>query len=154
MDPEGRSWVMDIRLAYIFLLERPWIHPTRVVSSSLHQKLKYVMNNKLSLKVITMACAESLFENPNPSKATIMATKVMSKRGYQPREGLQKKNRYELGYESIKDDKRKAVKGKIDKGWARPRSQKIRIRDLYESFQSRGLTFANQIAMAKEDQYA
>ncbi|RDX78027.1 hypothetical protein CR513_41756, partial [Mucuna pruriens] len=36
-----------LRSTYNFLLRRPWIHPARVVSSSLHQKLKYAMNDKL-----------------------------------------------------------------------------------------------------------
>ncbi|XP_022632809.1 uncharacterized protein LOC106780655 [Vigna radiata var. radiata] len=39
--------VMDILPAYSCLLGRPWIHSTGVVPSTLHQKLKYVMGNKL-----------------------------------------------------------------------------------------------------------
>ncbi|XP_017406150.1 uncharacterized protein LOC108319500 [Vigna angularis] len=39
--------VMDIHPAYSFLLGRPWIHSAEVVPSTLHQKLKYVMDNQL-----------------------------------------------------------------------------------------------------------
>jgi len=39
--------VMDILPAYSCLLGRPWIHSTRVVPSTLHQKLKYVMGDKM-----------------------------------------------------------------------------------------------------------
>ncbi|XP_052880465.1 uncharacterized protein LOC128286791 [Gossypium arboreum] len=39
--------VMDIKPSYNFLLGRPWIHLARVVSSSLHQKLKLVTDGRL-----------------------------------------------------------------------------------------------------------
>ncbi|XP_014519727.1 uncharacterized protein LOC106776771 [Vigna radiata var. radiata] len=39
--------VMDILPAYSCLLGRPWIHSAGVVPSTLHQKLKYVMGDKL-----------------------------------------------------------------------------------------------------------
>ncbi|XP_027368366.1 uncharacterized protein LOC113874337 [Abrus precatorius] len=39
--------VMDITPAYSCLLGRPWIHSTRVVPSTLHQKLKFIIDNKL-----------------------------------------------------------------------------------------------------------
>ncbi|KAI5416876.1 hypothetical protein KIW84_041758 [Lathyrus oleraceus] len=41
--------VMDIHPAYSFLLGRPWIHEARAVTSTLHQKLKFVKNDKLVL---------------------------------------------------------------------------------------------------------
>ena len=34
--------VMDIRAAYSFLLGRPWIHDAGAVTSTLHQRLKFV----------------------------------------------------------------------------------------------------------------
>ncbi|KAA3469375.1 RNA-directed DNA polymerase (Reverse transcriptase), Ribonuclease H-like protein [Gossypium australe] len=40
-------FVMDIKPTYNFLLDRPWIHSAGVVSSSLHQKLKLVMEGRL-----------------------------------------------------------------------------------------------------------
>jgi hypothetical protein len=39
--------VMDIHSAYSCLLGRPWIHEVGVVTSTLHQKLKFVKNGKL-----------------------------------------------------------------------------------------------------------
>lgn len=38
---------MDILPAYNFLLGRPWIHSVGVVTSTLHQRLEFVVNNKL-----------------------------------------------------------------------------------------------------------
>ncbi|CAL1400878.1 unnamed protein product [Linum trigynum] len=39
--------VMDITPTYNLLLGRPWIHSTRAVPSSLHQKVKFIIGNKL-----------------------------------------------------------------------------------------------------------
>lgn len=39
--------VMEIHLAYNCLLGRPWIYEVGAVTSTLHQKLKFVKNNKL-----------------------------------------------------------------------------------------------------------
>ncbi|KAI5384102.1 hypothetical protein KIW84_071207 [Lathyrus oleraceus] len=39
--------VMDIHLSYSCLLGRPWIHEVGAVTSTLHQKLKFVKNKKL-----------------------------------------------------------------------------------------------------------
>ena len=39
--------VMDIHPTYSCLLERPWIHEAGTVTSTLHQKLKFVKNDKL-----------------------------------------------------------------------------------------------------------
>ncbi|GAU52030.1 hypothetical protein TSUD_418580, partial [Trifolium subterraneum] len=39
--------VMDIQAAYSCLLGRPWIHDAGAVTSTLHQKLKFVKNEKL-----------------------------------------------------------------------------------------------------------
>ncbi|KAK8559400.1 hypothetical protein V6N13_026823 [Hibiscus sabdariffa] len=39
--------VMDIKPAYSCLLGRPWIHAARAVPSTLHQKLKFVIDGKL-----------------------------------------------------------------------------------------------------------
>lgn len=39
--------VMDINPAYSCLLRRPWIHATGTVTSSLHQKLKFLVEDKL-----------------------------------------------------------------------------------------------------------
>jgi hypothetical protein len=39
--------IMDIQAAYSCLLGRPWIHEAGAVTSTLHQKLKFVKNGKL-----------------------------------------------------------------------------------------------------------
>ena len=39
--------VMDIHPSYSCLLGRPWIHEADTVTSTLHQKLKFVKNKKL-----------------------------------------------------------------------------------------------------------
>jgi hypothetical protein len=39
--------VMDIHLSYSCLLGRPWIHEAGAVTSTLHQKLKFVKNKRL-----------------------------------------------------------------------------------------------------------
>ncbi|XP_050878529.1 uncharacterized protein LOC127082337 [Lathyrus oleraceus] len=39
--------VMDIQVVYSYLLGRPWIHEIGAVTSTLHQKLKFVKNGKL-----------------------------------------------------------------------------------------------------------
>jgi len=39
--------VMDIQASYSCLLDRPWIHEAGAVTSTLHQKLKFVENGKL-----------------------------------------------------------------------------------------------------------
>lgn len=38
---------MDINLTYRYLLGRPWIHVACAVTSTLHQKLKFLVENKL-----------------------------------------------------------------------------------------------------------
>lgn len=39
--------VMNINPAYSFLLGRPWIHDVEEVTSTLHQKLKFMFEDKL-----------------------------------------------------------------------------------------------------------
>ena len=41
---ESTFYMMDIRLSYSCLLGRPWIHEAGVVTSTLHQMLKYSEN--------------------------------------------------------------------------------------------------------------
>ena len=39
--------VLDIPSAFNFLLERPWIHTAGAIPSSLHQKVKFIVDRKL-----------------------------------------------------------------------------------------------------------
>uniref|UniRef100_A0A151UEK7 Uncharacterized protein n=1 Tax=Cajanus cajan TaxID=3821 RepID=A0A151UEK7_CAJCA len=38
---------MDIASTYIFLLGRPWIHQAKVVPSILHQKVMFMVDDKM-----------------------------------------------------------------------------------------------------------
>ncbi|XP_052728448.1 uncharacterized protein LOC108318774 [Vigna angularis] len=57
--------VMDILPAYSCLLGRPWIHSAGVVPSTLHQKLKYVMGDKL---VIVSGEEDLLVSGPSSAR--------------------------------------------------------------------------------------
>ncbi|XP_017420393.2 uncharacterized protein LOC108330418 [Vigna angularis] len=57
--------VMDILPAYSCLLGRPWIHSAGVVPSTLHQKLKYVMEDKL---VIILGEEDLLVTGPSSTR--------------------------------------------------------------------------------------
>lgn len=55
--------VMDINPAYICLLGRPWIHSVGVVPSTLHKKLKFMVEGQLvivsSEEDILVSCSSS-----------------------------------------------------------------------------------------------
>lgn len=40
-------YIMDIYQAYNYLLGRPWIHSVGEITSTLHQKLKFIVNSKM-----------------------------------------------------------------------------------------------------------
>ena len=61
--------VMDILSAHSCLLGRPWIHSVGVVPSTLHQKLKYVMGDKL----VTVSGEENFLVS-GPSSARYIET--------------------------------------------------------------------------------
>ena len=56
--------VMDILPAYSCLLGRPWIHSAGVVPSTLHQKLKFIVNDKL---IIVSGEEDLLVSGPLPT---------------------------------------------------------------------------------------
>ncbi|XP_058008208.1 uncharacterized protein LOC131182875 [Hevea brasiliensis] len=104
--------VMDIEPTYTMLLGRPWIHSANAVAYSLHQKIKYVANEKLvtvkgeeamlvtkpqSIPYIetTEQALESSFQALESAgiprhtlEASNMEAKVMLKSGYQKEKGL------------------------------------------------------------------
>ncbi|XP_052736677.1 uncharacterized protein LOC128197875 [Vigna angularis] len=194
--------VMDILPAYSYLLGRPWIHYAGVVPSTLHQKLKYVMGDKLvivsgeedllvsgpsstryievaeealetafqSLEIVGNAYVEPFPVNSHLSRASIMMAKVLLKEGYMPGRGLGKhgqgrtfplkvvenRNRYGLGYKPTKEDKRRLMEERRERGLARverrePRLERIRIRDIKESFRSAGWINAGHIAAVEDE---
>lgn len=61
--------IMDIRPAYSMLLGRPWIHSAGAIPSSLHQKVKFVIDGKL----VTIHAEEALLVTKNPSVPYIEA---------------------------------------------------------------------------------
>ena len=56
--------VMDINPAYSFLLGQPWIHSVGVVPSTLHQKLKFMVEGQLIIvsreEDILVSCLSSM----------------------------------------------------------------------------------------------
>ncbi|XP_058009439.1 uncharacterized protein LOC131183195 [Hevea brasiliensis] len=104
--------VMDIEPTYTMLLERPWIHSANAVPSTLHQRIKYVMNGK----IITVRGEEAMLVAKPQSvpyvetserslessfqalelqgtvlgdeRAATMVAKVMLKNGYEKGKGL------------------------------------------------------------------
>nr|KYP34949.1 hypothetical protein KK1_044041 [Cajanus cajan] len=57
--------VMDIKPTYSCLLGRPWIHSARVVPSYLHQKLKFIVEDKL---VIVLGEEDMLVNYHTPTR--------------------------------------------------------------------------------------
>ncbi|KAJ9168964.1 hypothetical protein P3X46_020437 [Hevea brasiliensis] len=102
--------VMNIEPAYTMLLGRPWIHSANAVPSTLHQKIKYIMDGKIitvrgeeailvtkpqSLPYVEAAeeSLESSFQalelqDTGNEGAMAMVAKVMSRNGYQEGKGL------------------------------------------------------------------
>ncbi|GKV44628.1 hypothetical protein SLEP1_g51790 [Rubroshorea leprosula] len=82
-------FVMDISPIFNMLLGRPWIHVARVVPSTLHQKVKYIVNGVL------VKCAATSYIHPKlrgkqvkMAKPARVAAKIMLSCHYQLGEGL------------------------------------------------------------------
>jgi len=71
--------VMDIIPAYSCLLGRPWIHSAGVVPSTLHQKLKYIIGDKL----VIVSGEEDLFVSGPSSSRYIEAAKEAFETAFQ-----------------------------------------------------------------------
>ncbi|KAJ9147619.1 hypothetical protein P3X46_029756 [Hevea brasiliensis] len=102
--------VMNIEPAYTMLLGRPWIHSANAVPSTLHQKIKYIMDGKIitvrgeeAILVIkpqslpyVEAAEESLessfqaleLQETRNEAAMAMVAKIMSRSGYKEGKGL------------------------------------------------------------------
>ncbi len=63
--------VMDIEPAYTMLLGRPWIHSANAVPSTLHQRIKDVMNGK----IITVRGEEAMLVTKPQSVPYVETTK-------------------------------------------------------------------------------
>jgi len=138
--------VLEIPSVFSLLLGRPWLHAAGAVPSSLHQKLKFIVDDKLitidgepdysiikETSVPFISAEEEplpyhAFEmvsvirdwgEPRPSRAEIMAGKVMLRNQYIPGQGLGARNqgisssidiegntrRYGLGYQPGQEDR-------------------------------------------------
>ncbi|RDX91461.1 hypothetical protein CR513_26557, partial [Mucuna pruriens] len=56
---------MDIRPTYSCLLGRPWIHAARAIPSSLHQKVKFIVDEQL---ISVMGEKEMMVSTPFPTE--------------------------------------------------------------------------------------
>ncbi|RDX82983.1 hypothetical protein CR513_36175, partial [Mucuna pruriens] len=105
---------MDIWPAYSCLLGRPWIHAVEAVPSSLHQNIKFIANQQLisvmgekelmyverneealetsfqALEIVGTTSAKTEGGDPRPSRATVMAAKVLISNSFQLNKGLGK----------------------------------------------------------------
>ncbi|KAK8534634.1 hypothetical protein V6N12_057278 [Hibiscus sabdariffa] len=59
--------VMDIKPTYSCLLGRPWIHAAGAVPSTLHQKLKFLIDGKL----VTIQAEEDIMPQSVPTPRTL-----------------------------------------------------------------------------------
>ncbi|KAL2319507.1 hypothetical protein Fmac_028476 [Flemingia macrophylla] len=121
---------MDIILAYSCLLGRPWIHNAKAVPSTLHQKVKFVVGDKLviiqakddmiinkPLVVPYVDTAEEALETAFQALEITNLEKVprelrtvaqmMIKNGYQPGQGLSKDSQGVIEQLIVKDNPEK-----------------------------------------------
>ena len=108
--------------------------------------------------------------NPRLSRASLMIAKVMLKEGYEygkrlgkdkqglifPLEITKKRNRHGLGYKPTREDKRRLVEERRERGVARMQGKelglgKIRIYDIKESFRSAGWINTSQITTVNDE---
>ncbi|RDX82943.1 hypothetical protein CR513_36187, partial [Mucuna pruriens] len=97
--------VMDIQLVYSCLFGRPWIHAARAVPSSLHQKVKFIVDQQLinvmrekELMISTPLLVEYIEGDDieaeeggsKPSRVLIMVAKVLINNDFQLGKGLGK----------------------------------------------------------------
>ncbi|XP_050896935.1 uncharacterized protein LOC127103747 [Lathyrus oleraceus] len=68
-------YVMDIYPAYSCLLGRPWIHSVGVITSNLHQRLKFLVNSKLVVvkgEEDIMVCNLTSFRDEKTTKQAVV----------------------------------------------------------------------------------
>ncbi|KAI5414357.1 hypothetical protein KIW84_040021 [Lathyrus oleraceus] len=100
-------YVMDIQPAYSCLLGRPWIHAAGAVTSTLHQKLKYIWEGQTPSQAFeTVKVENALFakEEEKPSIASYKQAAEVVKNGEAPGWGRMmdisaKKDRFGVGYQ-------------------------------------------------------
>ncbi len=70
---------MDIEPAYTMLLGRPWIHSANAVPSTLHQKIKYIMDGR----IITVKGEEAMLVTKPQSLPYVEAAKKSLESSFQ-----------------------------------------------------------------------
>ncbi|XP_052489886.1 uncharacterized protein LOC105762019 [Gossypium raimondii] len=125
--------VMDITLSYNCLLGRPWIHSTGAVPSSLHQKVKFIMDSRL------ITVGGNKIPIPKLSKNTGMRIKLTVGKGTRARKGLGKyqqgmvralkpthhKGRYSLGFKPDIHQRRKQLQKDRERRIAKASGQEL-----------------------------
>ena len=71
--------MMDIALSYNYFLGKPWIHSMGVVLSSLHQKLKFVIGNK----VVSIGGEEDIIATTQTNTPYVEPDKGITKPSFQ-----------------------------------------------------------------------
>ncbi|XP_050890777.1 uncharacterized protein LOC127096223 [Lathyrus oleraceus] len=117
--------VMDIEAAYSCLLGQPWIHEAGVVTSTLHQKLKFVKNGKL-----VIVCGEKMLVVSHLSSFSYLEPEEVVGTQFQALSLIDKDVKRGVSISSFKDAQWLVNDGITD-GWGR-------VLDLLEKKTSRG----------------
>ncbi|XP_050909053.1 uncharacterized protein LOC127122814 [Lathyrus oleraceus] len=121
--------VMDIEAVYSCLLGQPWIHEARVITSTLHQKLKFVKNGKL-----VIVCGEQALVVSHLLSFSYLELKEAVGTQFQAISLIYKDVKIGVSISSFKDAKRLVNNGITD-GWGT-------ILDLPENKHREGLGFS------------
>ncbi|XP_073264245.1 uncharacterized protein [Populus alba] len=120
--------VMDIHPSYSILLGRPWIHAARAVTSSLHQRLKFIINGNLVIvkakETLSMTRNISIpyIEAEGSTYGNLHAFEVVNAEQYDPTTGMPERinvikmkcadQRFGLGFKTRKADFKRAIESK------------------------------------------
>ncbi|XP_024634522.1 uncharacterized protein [Medicago truncatula] len=122
--------VMEIQASFSCLLGRPWIHDAGAVTSTLHQKLKFVSHGKL----ITVS-GESAFLISNLSAFSVIGGNSSDGSTFQGFSAEESVGKIETCMASLKDAQRVIQEGKTE-GWGQ-------LVELSENKHKQGIGFPN-----------
>ncbi|RDX84142.1 hypothetical protein CR513_34848, partial [Mucuna pruriens] len=167
--------VMDINLVYSCLLGRPWIHKAGVVPSSLHQKVTFIVEQRLisvkgeeDLMISTPAPVEYIegneealetsfqsleiagTEHEGSRKAVFTIVEVLKKAGYQPGKGLGKSLNGIGEPITLQENMGRAGLGFYSHAHPRAKGTVKITLDLYQRFINGGTILPNQVAMTAD----
>src|SRR4051812_43357795 len=103
---------MDISAKYSCLLGRPWIHEAGAITSTLHQKLKFIRNDKF----ITV-CGERALIFSNLSSFSDIEPKEVTGTKFQALSLDKEKGKEKAAYISSYKDAIQVVRGDTTNGW-------------------------------------